>query len=102
MFSVFFIERPKFALVISLVLSIMGAIVVMVAVVGEAIQILGPRDADLRDLASDMVGMTGFLAVAAAFDGELRVQFQNVSPLWLIIVAAPLLYASIQPSPRSA
>lgn len=75
-----------------------AAIVVMVSVVGEAIQILGPRDADLRDLASDMVGMTGFLAVVAAFDDELRKQSARVSRLWLIIVAAPLLYASIQPT----
>ena len=73
-----------------------AAIVVMVAVVGEAIQIQGPRDADLRDFASDMVGMTGFLAVVAAFDDELRKQSARVSRLWLI-VAAPLLYASIQP-----
>ena len=58
-----------------------ATIVVIVAAVGEALQVSGSRDADLRDLASDMLGMAGFLAMAAAFDDELRAQSKRVSPL---------------------
>ena len=42
MFSVFFIERPKFALVISLVLSIMGAIAYLVLPVEQFPEITPP------------------------------------------------------------
>ncbi len=42
------------------------------AVISEAAQYVGPRDADVADLLWDLLGICGFLAVAASVDEQCR------------------------------
>jgi len=70
----------------------------ILAVVSEAAQILGPREAQLSDLLVDAFGILGFLGTAALFDRRVRSTIGKPRLMLLALVGIPALVFAIQPT----
>lgn len=63
-------------------------VTMLLAITSEALQIKGPRDADLLDLLRDLIGAVSFLAVRWSFDPrastECGARFSRIRIRWLL------------------
>ena len=64
---------------------------------GEFIQIFGPRDADLLDFGHSVLGIVGFLGLAALLDPKLDLQFVQKHRSVALAVTALFVLGSIGP-----
>lgn len=82
-------------------ISIAGAISVLLAILSEAAQIAGPRDASFEDLLADWLGSTGMLMAIIAFSHRAQLErkirgFWAMASLILFLIALkPLISVSI-------
>jgi len=71
-----------------------GAATMLLAILAEAAQIPGPREAELGDLLIDALGIIGFLGFAAALDHELRSKIGTLGTVAIVLVSLPAFAAA--------
>lgn len=69
-----------------------------IGLISELAQIPGPRDAQLKDLVVDALGIVGALGVAASFDGGVRRLISTPARLFLPVVAGTALAVACVPT----
>ena len=72
-------------------------IALLMAVLSEAAQIPGPREAELRDLVVDALGIVGFLGIAALFDRGMRSRFGRIGIFLVLAVSVPAALLATAP-----
>ena len=105
------LHGPGFGLVALLVLKLLrfsggplavyfkaGAATMLLAVLAEAAQIPGPREAEMRDLLVDALGIAGFLGCAAAFDRDVIQSIGRVRAGGIALIGVPALAAAVFPT----
>ena len=73
-------------------------IAVGVGIFGEAVQIPGPRNAELSDLVVDAIGIVGALGLLALLDRDLRRRLALISRLIILVVTVPAVLYSLGPT----
>jgi hypothetical protein len=69
-----------------------------VGILSEAVQIVGPRDADILDLARNMVGILGFLSIAASLDPKIQISNNLLVKRAFALAAWSLFAVSVWPT----
>ena len=69
-----------------------------IALLAEAAQIPGAREAQLSDIGIDALGIIGFLCCAGVLDRQLREAVGSYGPYLLALVGFPALIATIWPT----
>ncbi len=77
-----------------------AATTMLLAVIAEATQIPGGREAQLSDLVIDALGIIGFLGCAAALDRDIRGVIGIPGSVALALVCIPAFGAAITPTVR--
>jgi len=85
-------ERPEAAYVKA------AAFAIVLAAVSEAAQIPGPREAEIRDLVTDALGIVAFLGIAAIFDRGIRSKFGNGRVIMLALISIPAFALTLKPT----
>jgi hypothetical protein len=75
-----------------------GATTMLLAILAEAAQIPGSREAELGDLLIDALGIIGFLGLAAAFDHDLRSKVGTLGTVAIVLVSLPAFAAAVAPT----
>jgi len=84
--------RPVFAYVKA------AAFAMILAVVSEAAQIPGPREAEIGDLLTDALGVVAFLGIAAIFDSGIRDTLGKSKIVFLAVISIPALAFTLRPT----
>lgn len=72
-----------------------GAATMLLAVLAEAAQIPGGREAQLEDLLTDALGIVGFLGCAAALDRKVLAAVGGPRSVVLALIGVPALIAAV-------
>ena len=75
-----------------------AAVTLLLAVIAEASQIPGGREAQFSDLVIDAFGIVGFLGCAAAFDRDVRRSIGIAGTLALAVVSIPAFVVAVLPT----
>lgn len=75
-----------------------AAVTLLLAVIAELAQIPGAREAELRDLVMDALGIVGFLGCAVALDRQVIQAIGGVRAIGIALVGIPALVLSVQPT----
>jgi hypothetical protein len=67
-------------------------------VIGELLQVIGPRDASLQDLGYDALGIASFMLILAYFDKTIQWPLFGIPRIWSLIIGAPFLAVVIYPA----
>lgn len=75
-----------------------GALAMLLAVLAEAAQIPGGREAQVSDLLVDALGVMGFLGIAAVVNPAVRQQIGRPRSILLLLIGVPALIFTLLPT----
>ena len=75
-----------------------GATTMLIAILAEAAQIPGGREAEIDDLLVDALGIVGFLGLAAAFDHVFRGKIGAVGSVVIVLASLAAFAAAVAPT----
>ena len=78
------------------------ALSILLALAAEAAQIIGPRGTSVGDLGWDLVGISGFLALAACVDSRARRNLSTSGLALLLVVGVTATGAAVGPVAQDA
>ena len=75
-----------------------AALTMLLAVLAEAVQIPGGREAQINDLLVDALGILGFLGTAAVLNHEVRAEIGRLHTVLLSLISIPALVFTLVPT----